>query len=75
MARFEKKGKLKPRFIGPFEVLKKVIKVAYGLALPQELSHVHGVFYVSTLRQYLQDSSHVLEYIPLDIRDDPSYDK
>ncbi|CAA0810069.1 Unknown protein, partial [Striga hermonthica] len=51
--RFEKRGKLHPRFIGPFEVLERVGDVAYRLALPPELSSVHNVFHVSMLRKYV----------------------
>nr|GFB65052.1 DNA/RNA polymerase superfamily protein [Tanacetum cinerariifolium] len=46
------KGKLSPRFIGPFEILDRVGKVLYRLALPPQLSHVHNVFHVSLLRGY-----------------------
>ena len=58
--RFGKKGKLSPRFIGPYEILEKVGNVAYRLALPLELSSVHNVFHVSMLRRYISDPSHVL---------------
>ena len=44
--RFGKKGKLSTRFIGPFEILKRVGKVAYELALPPNLQHIHNVFHV-----------------------------
>nr|GFD29110.1 putative nucleotidyltransferase, ribonuclease H [Tanacetum cinerariifolium] len=50
--RFGIKGKLIPRFIGPFEILDRVGKVLYRLALPPQLSHVHDVFHVSLLRGY-----------------------
>ena len=53
--RFGKKGKLSPRFIGPFEILKRVGKVAYELALPPNLQHIHNVFHVSMLRRYHPD--------------------
>ncbi|GJZ70666.1 putative nucleotidyltransferase, ribonuclease H [Tanacetum coccineum] len=70
--RFGIKGKLSPRFIGPFEVLEKVGEVACRLALPQALSHMHNVFHVSTLRGYNYHPLHVVEY-PLDkIREDLS---
>ena len=50
--RFGKRGKLSPRYIGPFEVLKRVGYVAYELTLPQGLSGVHPVCHVSMLKRY-----------------------
>lgn len=47
--RFGKKGKLSPRYVGPFEILDKIGEVAYRLALPPSLSNVHNVFNVSML--------------------------
>ena len=49
--RFGKKGKLSPRFIGPFEVLERVGSIAYRIALPPALSHVHDIFHVSMIRK------------------------
>ena len=51
--RFDKKGKLSPRYVGPYEILQRVIKVAYELTLPSELASVHPVFHVSCLRSAL----------------------
>ncbi|GJY98193.1 hypothetical protein Tco_0515103 [Tanacetum coccineum] len=48
---FGKRGKLNPRYVGPFRVLAKVGKVAYRLELPQELSRVHHTFHVSNLKK------------------------
>nr|GFC96607.1 putative nucleotidyltransferase, ribonuclease H [Tanacetum cinerariifolium] len=70
--RFGIKGKLSPRFIGPFEILDRVGEVSYRLALPPQLSHVHDVFHVSLLRGYKYHPLHVISY-PLDqIRTDLS---
>ena len=52
--RFHVKGKLAPRFIGPFEITARRGEVAYQLELPPELSDVHNVFHVSQLRKCLQ---------------------
>ena len=50
--RFGKKGKLNPKFIGPYEVLERVGPIAYRLALLPELAKLHDVFHVSMLRRY-----------------------
>ena len=73
--RFRKKGKLSPRFVGPFEILKRIGKVAYELALPPTLAGVHNVFHVSMLRTYIPDPSHVLNYKPLKIKDNLTYEE
>ena len=58
--RFGKKGKLSPRFIGPYEVLERIGPVVYRLALPPELIKLHDVFHVSMLWKYRSDGSHIL---------------
>ena len=73
--RFGKKGKLSQRYIGPFEILDRVGNVSYRLALPPVLSHIHNVFHVSVLRKYMPDPSHVLEYEPINVREDLSYEE
>ncbi|GJZ85359.1 putative reverse transcriptase domain-containing protein [Tanacetum coccineum] len=55
VVRFGKRGKLNPRYVGPFKVLKKVGAVAYKLELPQELSRVHNTFHVSNLKKCYSD--------------------
>ena len=62
VVRFGKRGKLSPRFIGPFEIVQWIGECAYRLALPPSLSGVHDVFHVSMLKKYIIDPSHVLDY-------------
>ncbi|KAL0540962.1 hypothetical protein IC582_020988 [Cucumis melo] len=71
--RFERRGKLSPRFVGPFEVLERIGPVTYRMALPPSLSTVHDVFHVSMLRKYVPDPSHVVDYEPLEIDENLSY--
>ncbi|GJZ54848.1 putative reverse transcriptase domain-containing protein [Tanacetum coccineum] len=61
--RFGKKGKLAPRYVGPFEILEKINPVAYRLRLPKELCSVHDIFHVSNLKKYLADAN---LHVPLD---------
>nr|GFA47928.1 putative reverse transcriptase domain-containing protein [Tanacetum cinerariifolium] len=56
VVRFDRKGKLGPWYVGPFEIVERVGLVAYRLRLPQELSCVHDVFHVSNLKKFLADS-------------------
>ncbi|GJY24412.1 putative reverse transcriptase domain-containing protein [Tanacetum coccineum] len=51
--RFGKKGKLAPRYVGPFEILERIGPVAYRLRLPEELSGVHDTFHVSNLKKWI----------------------
>ena len=75
VARFGRKGKLSPRFIGPYEVIEKVGPMAYRLALPPELEKIHNVFHVSMLRRYRLDSSHVVSSETIELRPDLTYEE
>ena len=60
--RFGKKGKLSPRYIGPFEIIECVGSVAYKLNLPEELDGIHNVFHVCNLKKCLADESLVIPH-------------
>ena len=59
---FGKRGKLSPRFIGPFEILERVGTMAYRLSLPPSMSGVHEVFHVSMIQMYTPDPSNVVDW-------------
>ena len=73
--RFGKERKLSPRYVGPFEILNKVRKVAYRVALSPSLATMHNVFHVSMLRRYVSDPSHVINYDGLQIEGDLSFEE
>ena len=75
MVCFGKRGKLSPRYNGPFEIVERIGPVAYRLDLSEELSRVHNVFHISMLRKYISDPSHVLEAPEIELRDDLSYEE
>jgi hypothetical protein len=70
---FKVRGKLTPRFIGPFKILKKRGEIAYQLKLPPQLSDVHDVFHVSQLKKCLRVPKEQLPIEDLDAREDLSY--
>ncbi|GJW26300.1 putative reverse transcriptase domain-containing protein [Tanacetum coccineum] len=67
--RFEKRGKLNPRYIRPFKILKRVSPVAYKLELPEELSNVHSSFYISNLKKCLSYESLIISMKELWLKD------
>ncbi|KAK5833815.1 hypothetical protein PVK06_017677 [Gossypium arboreum] len=73
--RFSRKGKLSPRFIGPYEITERIGPVAYRLALPAELERIHNVFHVSMLQRYRSDPSHVISPTEIEIRSDMTYEE
>ncbi|KAA3473697.1 DNA/RNA polymerases superfamily protein [Gossypium australe] len=73
--RFRRKGKLSPRFIGPYEIIERIGPVAYRLKLPLDLEKIHNVFHVSMLRKYRSDPSHVITPSEIELRSDLTYDE
>ena len=73
--RFGKKGKLSPRYIGPFHITERIGDVAYKLDLPGSMSQVHNVFHVSMLRKYIANPSHILKNQPIELKEDLSYEE
>ena len=70
-----KRGKLSPRFIGPFEILERMGAVAYRLALPPSMSGVHEVLHVSMLRGYTPDPAHVVDWGQIEVDTDGTFEE
>ncbi|XP_052487987.1 uncharacterized protein LOC128041726 [Gossypium raimondii] len=73
--RFGQKGKLSPRFIGPYEVAKQIGLVAYRLLLPLELERTHYIFHVSMLWKYIYDPFYVVPVKEIEVRSNHSYEE
>ena len=75
VVKFDKCGKLSPRFIRPFEILERVGTVAYRLALPPSMSGVHEVFHVSMLRNYTPNPAHVVDWGQIEVDTDGTFEE
>ncbi|WMV45138.1 hypothetical protein MTR67_038523 [Solanum verrucosum] len=73
--RFGKKGKLSPRYIGPYRISKRIGNVAYELELPQELTTIHLMFHVSMLKKCMGDPSLIIPMEYISIKDSLSYEE
>jgi hypothetical protein len=71
--RFQMKGKLAPRFVGPYPVIRRVGPAAYRLELPESMSDIHNVFHVSQLRKCLQVPENHIEAETIQIQKDLQY--
>jgi hypothetical protein len=71
--RFRVKGKLAPRYVGPFKIIDRKGEVAYQLELPPQLSEVYDVFHVSQLKKCLRVSEEQLPMEYLDLGGDLTY--
>ena len=75
VVRFGKRGKLSPRFIGPFEILERVGTVTYRLVLPPSMSGVHEVLHISMLRKYTPDPAHVVDLGQIEVDADETFEE
>ena len=75
MMRFDKKGKLSPRYVGHYEVFQGVGKVAYELRLSSELSLVHSVFHISMLKKCIGDPVSIIPIEGLGVDGSISYEE
>ena len=73
--RFQTRGKLAPRFIGPFPVMSRVGTVAYQLELPAELADVHNVFHVSQLRRCISPPKKRTAMAEVELANDLTYEE
>ncbi|WMV49548.1 hypothetical protein MTR67_042933 [Solanum verrucosum] len=72
---FGKKGKLIPRYVGPYKILKKVGKVAYELELPTKLAEVHPVFHISLLKKCVGDPVSIVPLESVAVKDSLTYEE
>ncbi|WMV41062.1 hypothetical protein MTR67_034447 [Solanum verrucosum] len=72
--KFGKKGKLNPRFVGRYEIVRRVGKVAHELELPNELALVHPVFHYLMLKKYIGDPSTIVPLEGLEIKENIAYE-
>ena len=70
VGRVLKSRKLTPRFIGPYQITRRIGLTAYEIALPPHLANLHNVFHVSQLRKYVASPDHVLEADDVQVRED-----
>ncbi|XP_070010749.1 uncharacterized protein [Nicotiana sylvestris] len=73
--RFGKKGKLSPRYVGPYRVTQRIGHVAYSLELPPEMSLVHPVFHVSMLKNVVGDPSTIVPIEAIEVNEELSYEE
>ncbi|MCF7184097.1 hypothetical protein L3H42_11410 [Corynebacterium sp. MC-13] len=73
--RFGKKGKLSPRYIGPYQIVRRIGKVAYELDLQADLEAVHPVFHVSMLRKCIGNPSRIFSVDDIQVTEELSYEE
>ncbi|KAH0736546.1 hypothetical protein KY285_012253 [Solanum tuberosum] len=72
--RFGKKGKLSPRYVGPYKILKRIANVAYELELQEKLAAVHRVFHISLLKKCVGDPESIVPLESVALKDNITYE-
>ena len=72
--RFGKKGKLSPRYVGPYKILKRIGKVSYELELPAKLAAVYSVFHISLLKKWVGDPASIVPLKSVAVKDSLYYE-
>ena len=72
---FGKKWKLSPLYMRLYEIMKIIGEVVSWLRLPPELARIHDIFYISMIRKYMTDSSHVLRDQSVELKEDLTYEE
>ncbi|PKU80223.1 hypothetical protein MA16_Dca005754 [Dendrobium catenatum] len=70
---FGRMSKLSPRYVGPFEIIERVGNYAYRLLLPDQMSDIHNVFHVSSLRKWISDSGKKLSTDDIEVQANLQY--
>ena len=73
--RFVVKGKLSPRYVGPFEIVERIGDFSYRFLLPEVLVGVHNVFHISQLRRYIADPSYVVKSTKVRLEAELTYEE
>ncbi|XP_068486442.1 uncharacterized protein [Phaseolus vulgaris] len=69
-----KSKKLTPKFIGPYQILRRIGPMAYEIALPPPLANLNNIFHVSQLRKYVPDPSHILESDSIQVKENLTFE-
>jgi len=69
-----KSKKLTPKFIGPYQILRRVEPVAYEIDLPIPLANIHNIFHVSQLRMYVPNHNHILKSDSIQVKENMSFE-
>ena len=69
------RGKLSPRYIGQYEIIKKLYPKAYRLDLPVDLKHIHNMLHILQLEKYVLDPDHVIVIKPIEVMEDLVYEE